>query len=288
MLERDGRRIEVIDAQVHIWKNEGPDNPWRPEWRGYAHRSGISPTAEGLLEEMDAAGVDRAVLVVPTFGGDEANNEEAGAAAGRCPRRLAVMGRLDITSPQPEAIANWTARPGMLGIRLTFGRGASRHWLTDGTADWFWPAAEKAGLPLMVSCPGHAADLVPVLERHPELRLIVDHAGLPAGQPPGAMERLIEQVFPLARFPGAAVKASAFPYFAGEPYPFPAAQRSTRKLVEAFGAERVFWGTDLTRGLPCSYAAAVRYLAEQGGLEDDHLESVMGKALRDWLTGRNP
>ncbi len=36
----------------------------------------------------------------------------------------------------------------MLGVRVTF-LGPAAAWLTDGTADWFWPAAEKAGLPVM-------------------------------------------------------------------------------------------------------------------------------------------
>src|SRR5438046_10367565 len=33
-------------------------------------------------------------------------------------------------------------QPGMLGVRHTF-NGAQTNWLTDGTADWFWPAAAK-------------------------------------------------------------------------------------------------------------------------------------------------
>jgi len=42
----------------------------------------------------------------------------------------------------------------MLGMRFTFHNEHYRHFLTDGTADWLWPAAEKAGVPLMVLVPG--------------------------------------------------------------------------------------------------------------------------------------
>src|ERR1044071_3622906 len=31
----------------------------------------------------------------------------------------------------------------MLGVRLTFNTPATLKWLDDGTADWFWPAAEE-------------------------------------------------------------------------------------------------------------------------------------------------
>src|SRR5262245_65909630 len=56
--------------------------------------------------------------------------------------------------------------------------GPAAAWLTDGTADWFWPAAEKAGLPVMFLSPGQAGEFARIAERHPELTLIVDHMGV--------------------------------------------------------------------------------------------------------------
>ena len=44
----------------------------------------------------------------------------------------------------------------MLGVRLTF-TPATRAWLSDGTADWFRPAAEKAGLAVMFLAVGGGA-----------------------------------------------------------------------------------------------------------------------------------
>jgi len=55
----------------------------------------------------------------------------------------------------------------MLGLRTTF-LGAVVIWLDNGTADWFWPAAAKAGLPVMFLAPGRFANMVPV----------VDHMGI--------------------------------------------------------------------------------------------------------------
>jgi len=54
-------------------------------------------------------------------------------------------------------LAGWKKQSGMLGLRALF-LGASERWLTDGTSDWFWPAAERARLPVMVlSASGAAA-----------------------------------------------------------------------------------------------------------------------------------
>jgi predicted TIM-barrel fold metal-dependent hydrolase len=169
----------------------------------------------------------------------------------------------------------------MLGVRLTFARGAAR-WLSDGTADWFWWEAQAASVPVMVFTPERVHALVPVLQRFPELRLVIDHAGLPTYPPPIPMKTIIAEAAALATFPNVAVKASAFPCATTEPFPFPAAQWCTRALVEAFGPERVFWGTDMTR-LPCSYTEAVQYLARSGGLTAAQLPLVMGRGILDWL-----
>lgn len=270
----------VADAQIHVWRNEDAQHPWKPEWRSYAHRGGISPAVEELIAEMDGNGVDRAILIPPSFAGDD--NTAALEAAIRHPDRFAVMGRISLTAPEQPDLMEWCSVPGMLGIRLTFHRGEAAEWLADGTADWLWRAAEAASVPVMAFTPGRVGQLAPVAGRFPGLRLVIDHAGLPTYPPPMPMEELVEEAAELARFPNVAVKASAFPCATTEPFPFPTAQRCVRRLVEAFGAERVFWGTDLTR-LPCSYSEAVAYLGEPGGLNRPELELVMGRGLVTWL-----
>jgi hypothetical protein len=47
------------------------------------------------------------------------------------------------SQPNGRALATWTQQPYMLGIRMVFNRGQSAQWLNDGTADWFWDAAEN-------------------------------------------------------------------------------------------------------------------------------------------------
>ena len=56
------------------------------------------------------------------------------------------MGRIPLQDPKSAALLpKWKEQPGMLGVRVTFNTPESQAWLKDGTADWFWPAAEKAG-----------------------------------------------------------------------------------------------------------------------------------------------
>src|SRR3989441_10273159 len=99
---------------------------------------------------MDAAGVARVVIVPPSWEGDR--NDLALEAARLHPERFAVMGRLAVERPESRTLIDgWKRQPGMLGIRFTFTREYQKPWLTDGTADWLWRAAERAAMPLVMS-----------------------------------------------------------------------------------------------------------------------------------------
>ena len=138
------RKRTIVDAQVHLWKAESDHWKWVP---------GMKPqlpepfTIERAVPLMDEAGVDRAVVVPPSWTGDR--NDYGLEAASRYPNRFAVMGRIALQNPKSaELLPKWKEQTGMLGVRLTF-LGPNEKWLNDGTADWFWPAAEKAGIPVM-------------------------------------------------------------------------------------------------------------------------------------------
>src|SRR3984893_2203545 len=163
--------MDIIDSQVHVWPADRPDRPLR--------RSGLERTPFGydeLIAAMDRAGVDRAILVPPSFEGDR--NDYALEAARKYPGRFAVMGRVGLPGGGVrKQLSGWRNQPGMLGVRLTFHRDEDRPWLTDGTADWFWGEAEDNGVPVMVHAPERLAVIGEIAARHPALRLIVDHMG---------------------------------------------------------------------------------------------------------------
>ncbi len=271
----------VIDSQVHIWGAETAERPWPPGNRDHVQRP--EPFgADELVAMMSEAGVNRAVLVPPSWEGDR--NDLVLDAVQRYPGRFAVMGRLALEQPQSvRSLTTWKSQPGMLGVRLTFGRSPQKEWLFDGTADWFWPAAEQAGVPVMVWAPGSNAKIGEIAARHPALHLIIDHVGMRAEPDYGAVAEAVDAIVSLAQFANVAVKASALPVHAPESYPFPSLHDPIRRLVDAFGAERVFWGTDLTR-LPCPYRDAVRLVTEAlPGLSESEKQLVMGRALATWL-----
>ena len=274
----------VVDAQVHIWGANTPERPWPPGRESQAQKP-YPVTAGMILEGMDEAGVDRAVLVPPSWEGDR--NDLACEAARLHPDRFAVMGRLAIERPESrDLIDAWKQQPGMLGIRLTF-HGALRALLTEGNAGWFWPAAEKAGIPLMVFVPGSVPVIDAIAERHPGLRFVIDHLALGAGKDDAAFAGLPD-VLKLARLPNVAVKASALPVYSSEPYPFPGLHKYVRQVYDAFGPRRTFWGTDWTR-LPCTWREAISLFTEElPWLGDSDKDWIMGRAICEWLAWPPP
>ena len=129
--------MRIVDSQVHIWGADTPERPWPA--RAHAHREEAFGAGE-LLRAMDAAGVERVVIVPPSWEGDR--NDLALAAAEAHPRRFAVMGRFDAEAPgASELLAGWKRQPGMLGLRFAFHTSLLRQPFIDGRFDWVWEPA---------------------------------------------------------------------------------------------------------------------------------------------------
>jgi L-fuconolactonase len=272
--------MNIADSQVHVWQAESPDRPW-PPGRAQDAQKPYPISKETMLFQMDLAGVRRAVIVPPSWEGDR--NDVALEAAQSYPDRFAVMGRLDLKDPaSPGKVAAWKQQPGMLGMRFTFHNEHYRHLLTDGSTDWLWPALEEAGIPIMVIMPDALAQLDRIAAAHPGLKVVIDHVGLGVGKGPQVFDNLPE-VCKLARHPNVAVKASGMPSLSAEPYPFRDLHPHIRTLVDAFGPQRTFWGTDLTR-MPCTYYECITLFTEHlSWLQGEDLEWVMGRAICEWL-----
>src|SRR5262245_53824063 len=211
--------MHIVDSQVHVWGADPPARPWPPGRAAEAQKP-YPISKETLLFQMDLAKVSRVVLVPPSWEGDR--NDLALEAAHAYPDRFAVMGRLALQdSASKGKLADWRKQPGMLGMRFTFHNEHYRHFLTDGTADWLWPAAERSGIPLMVLMPSALDQLDRIAARHPGLKLVIDHVGLDRRGKSGArVWEDLPAVCALAKHPNVAVKASGMVSLSTEKYPF--------------------------------------------------------------------
>ncbi|MCL2430585.1 MAG: amidohydrolase [Alphaproteobacteria bacterium] len=274
-----GGRI-IVDAQVHVWLADTPARPWPADGVGQAHIPRPFSHYE-LLARMDEAGVDRTVIVPPSWEGFR--NDYATEAVAKWPHRFAIMGRLSVDDPgAKERLATWRDQPGMLGFRHIFNR-RTASWLTDGTADWFWPAAAALGLPVMAQTTGRAADWLRVVERNPDLVLIIDHMNLSeetARQ--GRIAEAVAEAVAFAKHPNVSVKMSSLPHKSSQPYPFRDLSDHIRRVFDAFGPRRCFWGTDITAGLDrfpkLTYQQRITHFTEE--------LPFLSEPDKDWIMGR--
>jgi hypothetical protein len=121
---------------------------------------------------------------------------------------------------------------------------------------------------------GFLPKVAEIAQRHPNLRLILDHLGRPSGGTASHPDLWtnIPEVVALARYPNVAMKATGAPSYSGRAYPF-----------ADISPTRFFWGTDITR-MPCPWRQCVTLFTEElPWLKGHDLELVMGRAVCNWL-----
>lgn len=263
----------ICDAQVHAPRVA--DSAWDV--------NGID--AEPLLDEMDSAGVDRAIIVPLTTKDESADNEPALELARRYPDRFRVMGLIDPTELRSASdyLAGWLDTPGLLGIRVNCFREPLRSMLVNQELDQLWKAASDHAVPVMLRAPDMVPEISRVAAGFPDLRIAIDHLGLRPFHTFSDITPPVTELRRLSGYSNVAVKATALPISVLGPYPFRAAHEGLRIAVGAFGPERIFWGSDLTR-LPCTYAESITMFTEElPFLTRRDLELIMGKAICGWL-----
>jgi hypothetical protein len=122
----------------------------------------------------------------------------------------------------------------------------------------------------MCFAPGSTSAFGPVAEKHPQLQLILDHMGVSGAMPPDKVAEGIGQTAALAKYPNVSAKVSASPGLSRQPYPFKDVADYVKRVFDAYGPQRSYWGTDITN----SYAKAsyrqriTRRMGQESGVLD--------------------
>src|SRR5205085_8605372 len=83
--------------------------------------------------------------------------------------------------------------------------------------------------------------------RHLQLTLILDHMGVSRAMlAENKIDQAIGQSVALAKHPNVSVKLSAAPGISREPYPYRDVAVYIKRVFDAYGPQRSYWGTDLT------------------------------------------
>lgn len=228
------------------------------------------------------AGVTAVVLVqdAPLAAQTRAMLEIARASDGLV---RGVVAWVDLTSRDAiPALARLARNPLVKGVRPMPGEMDDERFLARGDVDRVLDALPRLGLRLdACATPASMPSLLSMLGRHPDLAVVVDHAGRPAiaSGERAPWESLVREV---ATHPRARCKLSGLVTQAGPGWTIDGLRPWFDSLVEAFGPERLMWGSEwpvvnATATYQSWYAATVALTA---GWSSDDRASLMGNTAR--------
>jgi predicted TIM-barrel fold metal-dependent hydrolase len=274
----ESKALRIVDPHVHVWKND-PRYPWPAELKSPPNEDALPET---LLELMDEHGVEKTVLVhVIHYRWDCRYVADTVRAF---PDKFMGVCRVDPHSQESASdLDYWVAR-GFHGVRLSPGSGPDGEWINDARQmDAIWNRTAMHKIPMCVLCPiSRIPDVEKVIERHDgKLDVCIDHmADCPIDQP-DELKKLVT----LARYPRVYVKLSHLWSLSKQEYPYRDTHDQVRRLYDAFGPQRLTWGTDWP-GVEdyCGYARALAlYRDEIKFFNDDDRTWILGQtALRLW------
>jgi L-fuconolactonase len=271
----------IVESHCHIIS---PDQQKYPRDLGPNPGSWVRDlSAEEFIALNDAAGVERAILV-QAFGAYKYDNRYVADVAATYPDRFVGVCIVDAPRPDaPQMLDFWVKERGIKGLRVVTWT-EPELMLDDPRLDPLWQRASELRTPVCVLT---NFDQVPrlrrVLEHFAQLRLALDHLGLPRldDGPHFAKEQAL---FDLAQFPNFYGKFSSWTITAAARNGAPAAADFFRRLVDTFGAQRVMWGTNFPASNDRTYQGFVDYAREQlSFLSSDEQQWIFGEtALSLW------
>lgn len=231
--------------------------------------------AELLVEMMDSAGVEKAVLLQnPVFG---SVNDYVRASVERWPDRL--TGTVQVDPAREDACSEIeryaSARQHVLKLEMSEEWGWSGRYaglsLTDERFVKIWDTAARLGLQVIVD-PGpvfnagyQVREIAAVASAYPTLRLLIEHLGyMTAGQlaDEKAWARWREMLCLGRTFENVWFGVSAVWSLLEERYPCPASQRLLEEAAVMISPDKLIWGSDLPttlRGL--TYRQMIDFVA---------------------------
>jgi predicted TIM-barrel fold metal-dependent hydrolase len=249
----------IIDTHMHVWANNPlrypMHHPYDKDFKEAPHEG----TVEMLMKDMDRHGCSHSVLVQVIYHGWD--NTYVADCVKQNPKRLKAHGLIDPTDPKvAEKMEFWMKEHELHGMRFSAiyyqnGQHGGDSWINARDTHRLWRKAEELGAVFNFFI---AAKQLPKLEKmvrsHPKVRIVIDHLSqldLGAGDP----EPDVRLLLAMAKYPNVWVKVSELSSVSKSGrYPFTDAYPYVKRVYEAFGPDRLLFGT----GYPGAARAAYK------------------------------
>jgi L-fuconolactonase len=248
--------MRIIDSHVHVWTHN-PEYPWASDEPDIPQNTACP---DDLLGFMAQNGVGQAVLV--QYIKYRWDNRYVAHVMKHTPLLFNGVCRVDPEQPDsPDLLSYWTETYGFRGVRLSPE--------PDGRGDWFaahsiLPLFQRAAdlqVPvILLTKPSRLPDLAAILEKVPEVRVIIDHLADSLNRRKDDLETLIN----LARYPNVFLKIGHIPQCSSEPYPWKDTHENMEQIFREYSAQRMMWGSDWPFCLSVmTYSQSIAYIREE-------------------------
>ena len=271
----------IVDSHHHFWDVGKLDYPWMPPGEGVLRRNYLPADLAPILKRN---GVSRTVLV-------QANQtpEEAGFLLDLAEATDFVAGVVvwvDLTSPDVGKVLDELGRrPKLVGVRHQVHDEQDDAWLNrDDVVRGLRELARRGLTYDLLLRPQHIKYVPPLVERVPDLRMVVNHIAKPLIAS-GVMEPWATDMAAIAAIPalyckvsGMVTEADHSRWTADDLRPY------VSHVVDLFAYGRLMWGSDWPACLPAAkYDQVLQALRDAvGPIPDDDTARLMGQNAADF------
>ncbi|SVB79544.1 uncharacterized protein METZ01_LOCUS232398 [marine metagenome] len=289
----------VHDAHVHVWSADQIRYPlapglddgdlWLPSFTPDDHESIAGGRLPINLVQMTWYGLHHR-YILDLIESEPARFTGTGIVPAIC----------DVSLPRPDRTMLELARGGIRAFRLR-GRAAqparehAEHWLEHKAYELMFGCAAEHGLVLSFLCaPSDLTEIGRMCERFPEASVILDHCGGVRIRNSTIESGDLRSLLALGVLPGVNVKFGPVHGLGGGVAPFADVLPLLHAVVDAYGAGRVLWESDLGGPVQMQnsqedFGACVALVSDVADfLTAEQREQILGGTARRLLWGRPP
>lgn len=244
----DAIKPPVIDTHMHVWGNDTKRYPFPHPYSSDFKNAPHPATVEMLNEDMDKYGCTHSVLVQVIYHGWD--NTYVADCVKRFPDKYKAHGLIDPTDPKvADKLEYWMKEHGLHGMRFSAiyyqnGNHGGDGWVNAPETHRLWRKAEELGAVFnFFIAPKQLPKLEDMVKAHPSVRITLDHFSqmdLKRDDPESDIRKLLA----MARYPNVWVKISELTSVSKSgKYPFADAYPFVKRVYEAFGPDRLLFGT---------------------------------------------
>lgn len=247
-----------IDSHVHVWTDGAP--PFTHNDEMSTRRPDYPGLVEDLIAFMDLNGIDRTVLIQCMYHGYD--NRYMCHCLERFPDRLHGVALIDPLKPEAaENLERLHKDYGVQGMRLYPIKDADSSWQSSDEQNALWETARKLGVPFIWFGRCDQIPLLePMLQRFPDVNIIVDHLGEPVLSE--GLEGSFKILLGLAKYSNVYIKATRIDGISNQLWPHEDVHPFVKAVYESFGAERMLGCTGFPENPQRGEAVGFRIIEE--------------------------